>query len=245
MLASPLPAGCEKARPVRVFSRLLFLCLLALSGSSLAFWGRDYDEPPPIIRLEPPSQQEVKALGFGNQALNEQVTRFGLAKHVPLISDWSKAQSGKLLASWNPLAADGKHPTLVIQHGGVGGPGSTDYGHARWFLARGFNVLVLDRGKRVFFGNTKDSAVVTASASQLYIRVDGDNISACEFVRKIAPNSTVSTMSDWVIVSCRATEKAMIVESLVVAGIKVLDFRVEEAVSGQATFNLPAQDGDE
>ena len=37
----------------------------------------------------------------------------------------------------------------------------------------------------------------------------------------------------------------MIVESLVVAGIKVLDFRVEEAVSGQATFNLPAQDGDE
>lgn len=107
------------------------------------------------------------------------------------------------------------------------------------------NVLVLDRGKRAFFGNTKDSAVVTASASQLYIRVDGDNISACEFVRKIAPNSTVSTMSDWVIVSCRAIEKAMIVESLVVAGIKVLDFRVEEAVSGQATFNLPAQDGDE
>ena len=144
MLASPLPAGCEKGRPVRVFSRLLFLCLLAVSGPALAFWGNDYDEPPPIIRMEPPSQQEVKALGFGNQALNEQVTRFGLAKHVPLISDWSKAQSGKLLASWNPLAADGKHPTLVIQHGGVGGPGSTDYGHARWFLAQGFNVLVLD-----------------------------------------------------------------------------------------------------
>jgi dienelactone hydrolase len=144
MLASPLSAGFEKARPVRVFSRLLFLSLLALAGPALAFWGSDYDEPPPIIRLEPPSQQEVKAIGFGNQAFNEQVTRFGLAKHVPLVPDWSKAKSGKLLASWNPLAADGKHPTLVIQHGGVGGPGSTDYGHARWFLAQGFNVLVLD-----------------------------------------------------------------------------------------------------
>ena len=144
MLTSPLSAGCGKVRPVRVFSRLLLLFLLALAGPVLAFWGSDYDEPPPIIRLEPPSQQEVKALGFGNQALNEQVIRFSLARHVPLIPDWSKVQSGKLLASWNPLVADGKHPTLVIQHGGVGGPGSTDYGHARWFLAQGFNVLVLD-----------------------------------------------------------------------------------------------------
>jgi len=104
MLASPLPAGCEKARPVRVFSRLLFLCLLALAGPALAFWGNDYDEPPPIIRMEPPSQQEVKALGFGNQALNEQVTRFGLARHVPLVPDWpgnwqlfERAQGGFLL----------------------------------------------------------------------------------------------------------------------------------------------------
>jgi dienelactone hydrolase len=60
------------------------------------------------------------------------------------VPDWSQAASGKLLASWNPVSAQGRHPTLVIQHGGVGGPGSIDYGHARWFLAQGFNVLVLD-----------------------------------------------------------------------------------------------------
>jgi dienelactone hydrolase len=144
MPARPLFAGCEKARCLRAFSFLLTCVALAMAGPVHAFWGNDYDEPPPIVRVEPPSQQEVRALGFGQQALNEQVPRFGLARHVPLIPDWSKAQSGKLLASWNPVQAEGQHPTLVIQHGGVGGPGSTDYGHARWFKARGFNVLVLD-----------------------------------------------------------------------------------------------------
>ena len=109
-----------------------------------AFWGSDYDEPPPIIRTEPPNAQEIKNLKFGNKALNEQVIRFGLAIHTPLIPDWSEKKSGKLLASWNPNNQNGKHPTLVIQHGGVGGPGATDYGHARWFLTQGFNVLVLD-----------------------------------------------------------------------------------------------------
>ena len=109
-----------------------------------AFWTKDAEEPPPIIRTEPPSAAEVRALGFGNKAMNDQLVRFGLSPHAPLIPDWSKANSGKLLASWNISPKPGRNPTLVIQHGGVGGPGSTDYGHARWFLARGFNVLVLD-----------------------------------------------------------------------------------------------------
>lgn len=119
-------------------------CMFLACGHTHAFWGRAYDEPPPIVRTEPPSVQEVQALGFGNRAFNEQVVRFGLARHVPLIPDWSAAQSGKLLASWNPVQTPGPHPALLIQHGGVGGPGSIDYGHARWFLAQGFNVLVLD-----------------------------------------------------------------------------------------------------
>jgi dienelactone hydrolase len=123
----------------------VFIALLAgISISANAFWRNDYDEPPPIIRTEPPNLQEVQKLKFGNRALNEQPPRYGLAQHVPLIPDWSKANSGKLLASWTPSNKEGKQPTLVIQHGGVGGPGSTDYGHARWFLAQGFNVLVLD-----------------------------------------------------------------------------------------------------
>lgn len=124
-----------------------FACLLALammSSSVFAFWGKDYEEPPPIVRNEPPNLQEVQQLKFGNRAMNDQPNRFGLARHVPLIPDWSKANAGKLLASWTPNDNVGKHATVVFQHGGVGGPGSTEYGHARWFLAQGFNVLVLD-----------------------------------------------------------------------------------------------------
>ena len=118
--------------------------LLFTAIPTQAFWGKDFDEPPPIVRTEPPNLQEVQKLKFGNKALNEQVIRYGLASHVPLIPDWSEKKSGKLLASWNPIKQDGKYPTIVIQHGGVGGPGATDYGHARWFIAQGFNILVLD-----------------------------------------------------------------------------------------------------
>lgn len=120
------------------------MTLATTSFHANAFFNRSHEEPPPIVRLEPPSAEEMKRLNMGNRAANDQPVRYGLARHLPLIPDWSKAQSGHLLASWNPQSQHGKHPTLVIQHGGVGGPGSTDYGHARWFLARGFNVLVLD-----------------------------------------------------------------------------------------------------
>jgi dienelactone hydrolase len=118
--------------------------VLLFCSSIHAFGAKDYEEPPAIIRTDPPNAEEVQKLKFGNKALNEQVIRFGLARHQPLIPDWSGSKSGKLLASWNPSHKEGKNPTLVIQHGGVGGPGSTDYGHARWFLSQGFNVLVLD-----------------------------------------------------------------------------------------------------
>lgn len=60
-----------------------------------AFWGSDYDEPPPIIRTEPPNAQEIKNLKFGNKALNDQVIRFGLAIHTPLIPDWSEKKIWK------------------------------------------------------------------------------------------------------------------------------------------------------
>ena len=127
------------------FSSITILLVLASTSTSIpAFWGKDYEEPPPIVRTEPPNLQEVQKLKIGIFAMNEVVIRYGLARHVPLIPDWSKANSGKLLASWTPTNKDGKQATIVFQHGGVGGPGSTDYGHARWFLAQGFNVLVLD-----------------------------------------------------------------------------------------------------
>ena len=98
------------------------LVVITTPTVSMAFWGKDYPEPPPIIRTEPPNAQEVQKLQFGRLSMNDQAARFGLAKHAPLIPDWSAAKSGKLLGSWNPVSHEGNHPTLVIQHGGVGGP---------------------------------------------------------------------------------------------------------------------------
>lgn len=147
-----------------VFVLTTLLCL-----NAHAFLGRDYEEPPQIIRVEAPTAAELQKLKLGNKDSNEQVVRFGLARHVPLIPDWSKANSGKLLASWTPQSADGKHPTLVIQHGGVGGPGSTDYGHARWFHKQGFNVLVLDSfWSRGFIANWRKIDAPVAEHSRAF-----------------------------------------------------------------------------
>jgi dienelactone hydrolase len=134
----------------------LIAFLSGVPNAANAFWGKEYEEPPPIVRAEPPNLQEVQKLKIGNKALNEQIIRFGLARHVPLIPDWSKAQTGKLFGSWNIANGVGKQPTIIIQHGGNGGPGTTDYGHARWFLGQGFNVLVLDSfWSRGFISNWK------------------------------------------------------------------------------------------
>ena len=104
-------------------------------------------------------------------------------------------------------------------------------------------VLVLDRGRCEFFGDTKDSKTITASASQLYVRVDGESSHAVDIIRKLMPDAQVDVLSGWIIISCRASQKAMIIEHLVVSKVKVLDFRVEEATVRQATFDLPSQQG--
>ena len=103
-----------------------------------------YEQPPPIVRTNAPTAAEVRAHGVGAMDVNRFISRFRLAEFRPIVPDWSEAQSGNLLASWNTSRRPGKNPTIVIQHGGMGGSGATDYGHARWFLERGFNVLVLD-----------------------------------------------------------------------------------------------------
>lgn len=113
---------------------------LGLSACSLP----DHEPPPPIVRSHPPTAAEVRTHGVGAMNTNDFVGRFRLAPFRPVVPDWSEAQSGMLLASWNPSRRPGRNPTIVIQHGGMGGSGSTDYGHARWFMERGFNVLVLD-----------------------------------------------------------------------------------------------------
>jgi len=103
--------------PPRLRTFLTLTCMLLACAHAQAFWWRAHDEPPPIVRTEPPSAKEVQSLGFGQRAMNDQVVRFGLARHVPLIPDWSAAQSGKLLASWNPVQSPGPHPTRIAVQG--------------------------------------------------------------------------------------------------------------------------------
>lgn len=125
--------------------RLLVVASLLFCNSSHAwFFNTDYPEPPPIVRTSPPSAEEMKSLKMGVKGANEQVIRYGLALHTPTIPDWSKNKTGKLIASWNPTTGNTKRPAIVMQHGGVGGPGASDHGHARWFKQQGYNVLVLD-----------------------------------------------------------------------------------------------------
>jgi len=121
--------------------KIAFMLALALASTSVfAFWGKEYEEPPPIVRTEPLNLQEVQKLKLGNRAMNDQPIRFGLARHVPLIPDWSKANSGKLLASWTPNDNAGKHAAVVLQHGGIGGPGSTFVGLVRVGRSLNFEV---------------------------------------------------------------------------------------------------------
>jgi dienelactone hydrolase len=122
---------------------LLSLGLLA-STSSQAWFNSDYPEPPPIVRTNGMTAEEMIRMNWGKRSTDEQIMRYGLQPFQPLIPDWSKKKSGNLLASWNPVFNNQKNPTVVLQHGGVGGPGPTEWGHGAWFKKQGYNVLVLD-----------------------------------------------------------------------------------------------------
>lgn len=123
---------------------LLVLSVLACSNSYAWFFNTDYPEPPPIVRNTPPSAEESIRLNFGQRSFDDQVVRFGLNRFKPLVPDWSTKKSGHLLVSWNPNYNGQRNPTVVLQHGGVGGPGYIDYGHGAWFKSQGYNVVVLD-----------------------------------------------------------------------------------------------------
>ena len=128
-----------------MIQRLLVVLLVLACGNSHAwFFNTNYSEPPPIVRTSPPGVEEAIQLNFGQRSFDDQVVRFGLNRFKPLIPDWSAKKSGHLLASWNPNQNGLKNPTVVLQHGGVGGPGYTDYGHGAWFKSQGYNVVVLD-----------------------------------------------------------------------------------------------------
>jgi ABC-type multidrug transport system ATPase subunit len=90
-------------------------------------------------------------------------------------------------------------------------------------------VLALERGKCVFLGPAAESLAVTAPLSRLYLRLNGHTPHAVDAIRDLAPAGLVSHAGDWLVVRCKAADKAMVIERLLVSGIRVLDFHVEEA----------------
>jgi len=124
----------------------LFLVLSVLACGTSHAWviNADHPQPPPIVRTTALTAEEMQRMGWGQRSSDEQIMRYGLESFQPLIPDWANKKTGYLLASWNPVFNGKRNPTVVLQHGGVGGPGPTEWGHGAWFKRQGYNVLVLD-----------------------------------------------------------------------------------------------------
>ncbi len=127
-----------------MLKRILLIAGLLASTTSYAWFNSDYPEPPPIVRSHGMTAEEMRRMDWGQRSVDEQIVRYGLQRFRPIIPDWSAKKSGQLLASWNPVYNGQKNPTVVLQHGGVGGPGPTEWGHGAWFVRQGYNVLILD-----------------------------------------------------------------------------------------------------
>lgn len=103
--------------------------------------------------------------------------------------------------------------------------------------------LVLDQGKTVFHGPAAELAERGGPASRLYLRLNGHTPEAMPLIRTVAAGGSVGQSGDWLVVSCRAVDKARVVEALVAAGFTILDFRVEEAPVDAALLDLLAPAG--
>jgi ABC-type multidrug transport system ATPase subunit len=89
--------------------------------------------------------------------------------------------------------------------------------------------LVLERGRTTYLGPASDFATVTAPRSRLYLRLNGHTPDAAPLIEQITPGGLVGQTGDWLVVACRAMDKARVVEHLVASGVNVLDFRVEDS----------------
>jgi ABC-type multidrug transport system ATPase subunit len=98
--------------------------------------------------------------------------------------------------------------------------------------------LLLDRGETVYWGPAQALAANQAAASRVFLRLNGRMPDAIPLVRSFASTRAVDQSGDWLVVSCPAGDKARIVQSLVAAGITILDFRVEEASVGDTVARM-------
>lgn len=100
------------------------------------------------------------------------------------------------------------------------------------------NALILDAGKPVYFGPSSRLATDHAAASRLYLRLNGKTPNAIKLVTAASGAETVNQSGDWLVVTCPADSKAKVIETLVAAGVPILDFRVEEAPVDEAVTRM-------
>jgi ABC-type multidrug transport system ATPase subunit len=90
--------------------------------------------------------------------------------------------------------------------------------------------LVLEQGRTTYLGPAAQMSGQVAPPSTLFLRVNGRGPDAVPVIEELtARHGAVERRGDWLVVPCAAGEKARVMERLVTAGIRVLDFRVEEA----------------
>ena len=105
------------------------------------------------------------------------------------------------------------------------------------------DALVLDQGKAVFQGPAYKLTANAALWMILFLRFYGHCPEAVAVIQATEAAGAVDRAGDWLVVTCRAENKAQIVEALFSAGITILDFRVEEASVDEAVIDLQGASG--
>jgi len=98
-------------------------------------------------------------------------------------------------------------------------------------------VIVLDEGRTTFDGPAAAFATRAVARSLLYVRLNGHSGEAIPLIQ--ATGGDVTRSGDWLAITCPANHKAHVMETLLGAGITILDFRVEEAAAPSAPGPLP------
>ncbi|GMU41201.1 MAG: hypothetical protein AMXMBFR23_20670 [Chloroflexota bacterium] len=88
-------------------------------------------------------------------------------------------------------------------------------------------VLALEDGHVAYFGEAAAFAAASAPQSRMFLRLNGRTEEALPLITSLTGNAAHE--GEWVAVTCLAASKAQVLAALFGAGIKVLDFRVEDA----------------
>ena len=102
-------------------------------------------------------------------------------------------------------------------------------------------VLALEAGRVSFHGDAREMGSSLATESRLYLRLGGCNSAAMPIIEQFAAHGPATTRGDWVILRCAAADKARLVEALIHAGVRILDFRVEEVPLESTADLAPAE----